>query len=173
MELLIPIALILVGLALVAVEVTVVPGFNVVGVAGAVGAAVGVVYAFVELGVSGGLATLAATLLAAGALGYLLWDSGAWDRFILSDSLRRDADADAEEYAGRARMLGQTGRALTPLRPGGVAEVGGERLEVETEGTFVAAGSRLRVVALDRRRVIVRVAEEDAPRRAEPASRAE
>ena len=160
MEILIPVALILVGLALVAVEVTVVPGLNVVGVLGAVGAAVGVVYAFVELGVTGGLTALAATLLAAGALGYLLWDSGAWDRFVLSDSLRRDADADAEEHAGRARMLGQSGTALTPLRPGGVAEVGGARVEVETEGSFVAAGSRVRVVALDRRRFIVRVVED-------------
>ncbi|MDT0632096.1 NfeD family protein [Rubrivirga sp. S365] len=160
MELLIPALLILVGLALVAVEVTVVPGLNAVGVLGVVGAAVGVVYAFVELGWAGGLATLAATLLAAGGVAYLLWDSGAWDRFVLSDSLRRDADADAEEHAGRARMLGQTGTALTPLRPGGVAEVGGARLEVETEGAFVAAGSRVRVVALDRRRFIVRVVEE-------------
>ena len=162
MEILIPIALILVGLALVAVEVTVVPGFNVIGVMGVVGAAVGVVYAFVELGLVGRLTTLAATLLAAGALGYLLWDSGAWDRFILSDSLRRDADADAEEHAGRSRMLGHTGTAVTPLRPGGVAEVDGTRLDVETEGAFVAAGSRVRVVALDRRRYIVRVVDEAA-----------
>lgn len=160
MELVVAAALIFVGLALVAVEVTVVPGFNVVGVTGVVGAAVGVVYAFVELGLAGGLATLAATLLAAGGLFYLLWDSGAWDRFVLLDSLRRDADADAEEHAGRSRMLGRTGTALTPLRPGGVAEVDGARLDVETEGAFVAAGSRVRVVALDRRRYIVRVVEE-------------
>lgn len=159
MELLIPIALILVGLALVAVEVTLVPGFNVVGVFGVVGAAVGVVYAFVEFGPAGGLGTLAATVLAAGGMMYLLWDSGAWDRFILSDSLRRDADLEAVEAESRARMLGKTGTALTPLRPGGVAEVEGARVEVETEGAFVAAGSRVRVVAMDRRRYIVRLDE--------------
>ena len=159
MELLIPIALILVGLALVAVEVTLVPGFNVVGVFGVVGAAVGVVYAFVEFGPAGGLGTLAATVLAAGGMVYLLWDSGAWDRFILSDSLRRDADLEAVEQESRSRMLGKTGTALTPLRPGGVAEVEGARVEVETEGAFVAAGSRVRVVAMDRRRYIVRLDE--------------
>lgn len=160
MELVIPIALILVGLALVAVEVTLVPGLNVVGVLGVVGAAVGVVYAFFEFGVAGGLGTLAATLLAAGGMFYLLWESGAWDRFVLTDSIRRDADVDAEEHTSRARMLGRTGRAVTPLRPGGVAEVDGARLEVETEGAFVAAGSRVRVVAMDRRRYIVRLDED-------------
>ena len=157
MELIVPIALILVGLALVAVEVTLVPGFNVVGVVGVVGTAVGVVYAFLEFGPTGGLGTLAATVLAAGGLFYLLWDSGAWDRFVLSDSLRRDADADEQEHESRARLLGKQGVALTPLRPGGVAEIDGARIDVETEGAYVAAGSRVRVVAMDRRRYIVRL----------------
>ncbi len=159
MELLVPIALILVGLSLVAVEVTLVPGFNVVGVFGVVGTAVGVVYAFIEFGPTGGLGTLAATLLAAGGLFYLLWESGAWDRFILSDSLRRDADVDAIEHESRAKMLGKRGTAITPLRPGGVADIEGARVEVETEGAFVAAGSRVRIVAMDRRRYIVRLDE--------------
>jgi membrane-bound ClpP family serine protease len=159
MELLVPIALILVGLALVAVEVTVVPGFNVVGVMGVLGAAVGVVVAFAEFGPMGGLGTLAATILAAGGLAYLLYDSGAWDRFILSDSLRRDADLDAVESESRARLLGKTGTAITPLRPGGMADLGGERVEVETEGAFVAAGSPVRVIALNRQRVLVRMEE--------------
>ena len=155
MDLLIPVALILVGLALVAVEVAVVPGLNVVGVAGVLGAAAGLVLAFVEFGVWGGLGALAATALASGGLGYLLWESGAWGRFVLTDSLR--SDVDEAETESRARLLGRTGTAVTPLRPAGVAEVDGARVEVETEGAFVAAGSRVRVVALDRRRVIVRL----------------
>ena len=153
MGLLLPVALILVGLALVAVEVAVVPGLNVVGVVGVLGAAAGVVLAFVEFGALGGLGALAATVVAAGGLGYLLWESGAWDRFVLTDSLRGEDDPGAES---RARLLGRVGTAVTPLRPAGVAEVDGVRVEVETEGAWVAAGSRVRVAALDRRRVIVR-----------------
>ena len=157
MEVLVPIALILVGLALVAVEVTVVPGLNVVGVLGMIGAGVGVVLAFSAFGWAGGLLTLLATVGAAGGLAFVLYDSGAWDRFVLSDSLRRDADEDAEEQALRSRVLGRAGAAVTPLRPSGVAEIDGVRVEVETEGAFVAAGSVVRVVAMDRRRYIVRV----------------
>ena len=164
MELLVPVALILVGLALVAVEVTLVPGLNVVGVVGALGAAAGLVLAFVEFGPWGGLGALTATALAAGGLGYLLWESGAWDRFVLADTLR--ADDDPDEAESRARLLGRTGTALTPLRPAGVAEVDGARVDVETEGAWVAAGSRVRVAALDRRRVIVRL--DEGPRAAGP-----
>lgn len=157
MEVLVPIALILVGLALVTVEVTVVPGLNVVGVLGMIGAGVGIVLAFSAFGWAGGMLTLVATVGAAGGLAYVLYDSGAWDRFILSDSLRRDADMDAQEQEARSRVLGKVGVAVTPLRPSGVAEIDGVRIEVETEGAFVAAGSDIRVIAMDRRRYIVRV----------------
>ncbi len=159
MELLILIGLIVVGLALIALEVTVVPGFNVVGVLGVLGAGFGVVYAFMTFGLGGGLVALIATVASAAALFYLLWQSGAWDQFILTDSLRRDLDADAVDQETRSVLLGRTGRAVTPLRPGGVIEVDGARVEVETEGAFVASGSEVRVVAMDRRRFIVRPVE--------------
>ena len=156
MELLIPIGLILVGLALVAVEVTLVPGTNVVGVIGVIGAATGVVIAFVEGGAMGGLSALVGTLLAGGALGYLLWESGAWSRFVLTDSLRR-GPSDPEAELSRAALIGRTGTAATPLRPEGVVDLDGERVEARTEGAFVAAGSAVRVVAIDRHRAVVRV----------------
>ena len=167
MELLLPIGLILVGLALVVIEVTLIPGFNVIGVAGVVGMGVGVVMSFVTFGPAGGLVAMAGTIVAGGGMLYALWESGAWDRLILTDSLRRDADADREEAETRSRLVGQSGHAVTPLRPGGVAEIEGVRVEVQTEGSFVASGSRVRVVAIDRRRTLVRVDDGDT---AEPAA---
>jgi membrane-bound serine protease (ClpP class) len=158
--LLIPIALILVGLALLMAEVYLVPGFNVVGVLGLIVAGAGVVYAFVVQGPLGGVLALIGAVGGAGLLFTYFWRSGAWDRFILADDLRRDVLADAAEEESRARILGRTGVALTPLRPTGVADLDGERVEVVTEGAFIAAGSRIRVVAKDRRRYFVRLAEE-------------
>ena len=154
MELLIPIALILVGLSLVAVEVTLLPGTNVVGVLGLIGAAVGVVVAFGQYGVLGGLGTLVGTLVAGGALAYVLVESGAWSKFVLTDSLVTEPDEDA---GIRAAWIGETGTVVTPLRPEGVVEIGGTRVEARTEGTFVAMGSRVRVIAIDRRCAVVRL----------------
>ena len=90
-----------------------------------------------------------------------LWRSGAWDRLILADALKRDDLADAAEKDSRSRWLGKVGTAVTPLRPTGIVEVDGERLEVLTEGAFIAAGSRVKVVAMDRRRYFVRLADEE------------
>lgn len=157
MSLLIPIALILLGLALVVVEVYLVPGFNVVGVAGVIVAGAGVGYAFVEGGAVGGLGALAGTFIAGGLVLAVLWRVGAWDRFVLYDSLPREgADGAA---ASRARLIGKAGVALSPLRPTGVAEVEGERVEVCSDGPFIAAGSRIQVVAMDRTRFLVRMTE--------------
>jgi len=159
LELLIIIGILAAGLLLIAVEVYLIPGLNVVGVIGFVLIVFALGYAFIESGFVGGVLALLGTLAAGGALFYVMWHSGVWDRFVLATSLRRDDRLIARESEQRARYLGKTGRALTPLRPSGVVEIDGERLEVATEGEFIAAGSKVRVVAMDRRRYFVRLAE--------------
>ena len=157
MELLTPLLFIVLGLVLVVVEVYVVPGFNVVGIFGFLSIIFGIGYAFSAHGITGGVVATVGTLGVGAALFYVLWRSGAWNRFVLSTSLAPDrALAEASEQT-RSRYLGRTGVAVTPLRPSGVALVDGERLEVATEGEFIATGSRVRVVAMDRRRFFVRL----------------
>lgn len=159
MELLIPIALVLAGLALIVAEVYLVPGFNIVGILGLVLIVFAVGYTFTESGLLGGMLTLVGTVVAGGSMFWFMWQSGAWDRFVLSTNLRQDEKVAASETEQRTRFLGREGTALTPLRPTGVVEIGDERLEVMTEGEFIAAGSRIRIVAMDRRRYFVRLAE--------------
>ena len=157
---LVPIVLILVGLALVAVEVYLVPGINVVGVMGVLTAGAGVVYAFMAGGTLGGLLALVGAFAGGGLLFTYLWRSGAWSRFVLADELRPDRLVESAEQETRARLLGRAGVALTPLRPTGVVDIDGTRVEVLTEGAYIAAGSRVRIVAMDRRRYFVRLADE-------------
>ena len=158
MEFIIPIALILVGLGFILLEVYLVPGFNVVGILGLLVIVFGVGYAYTELGTVGGaLFTVGAIGLVVGTF-FTLWRSGAWDRFILATSLRRDDTLIARESEDRARFLGHVGTAITPLRPTGIVEIEEDRIEVMTEGEFIAAGSKVRVVAINRRRYFVRLA---------------
>lgn len=141
------------------VEVYLIPGFNVVGVFGFVVILFAIGYAFSETGLLGGTYTLLGTLVVGGGAFYLMWTSGAWDRFILATSIRSNEDSVARDSEHRAKYLGKSGVAMTPLRPTGVAEIDGERIEVVTEGEFIASGSRVRVVAMDRRRFFVRLAD--------------
>ena len=46
------------------------------------------------------------------------------------------------ETAAKSHLIHATGRALTPLRPGGMAEFGGERVDVVTSGEPVEKDRR-------------------------------
>lgn len=163
MDLLLAIALILIGLALIVVEVYWIPGMNIAGIAGVVLVLFGVGYAFTASGWLAGLAVLASTLAVGSVLFAVLWRSGTWKQFVLATSLKGSGAERPGE--NRARYLGREGIAVTPLRPVGIVEIDGERIEVATEGEYIAAGSRVRVVAIDRRRYFVRLASraESAP----------
>ncbi|MEM8558764.1 MAG: NfeD family protein [Bacteroidota bacterium] len=159
MDFITPLLFVLVGLALIAAEVYFIPGLNVVGVAGVLSLLLGVGYAFMVHGFAGGAVTLVGALILGGLLGTMLVRSGAWNRFVLQADLRTSPAQRMLEDETRARYLGRSGTAVSPLRPTGVAEIDGERVEVQTEGEFIAAGSRIRIVAMDRRRYFARLDE--------------
>lgn len=163
MELFVPVALILLGFVLVALEVYVVPGIGVVGIGGGLALVAGIVMAFVHGGVLGGVVAVLAAGAVGAVLGYVMWETGALQRFVLAEELRAASDDEASVARPRARLLGKEGVAVTPLRPSGVCEVEGERVEAHTEGAYIAAGSRVRVVAMDRRRFLVRLADDAMP----------
>ena len=157
MEILLLIGLILAGLALIAVEIYVVPGMNVVGILGILILIFAVGFAFNSNGLLGGFFALCGTAALGGGMIFALFRSGAWEEFILATSMATGRQLHEGSADTRARYLGKAGAALTPLRPSGVAEIDGERVEVQTEGGFIAANSRIRVVAIDRRRIFVKL----------------
>ena len=157
MDFITPLLFILVGVALITAEVYFIPGLNVVGVAGVLSLLLGVGYAFVTSGLIGGAVTLGGSVVLSGLLGMALVRSGAWNRFVLQSDLGSSPSDRLLEEETRARYLGRSGTAVSPLRPTGVAEIDGERVEVQTEGEFIAAGSRIRIVAMDRRRYFARL----------------
>ncbi|MFI5378906.1 MAG: NfeD family protein [Tepidisphaerales bacterium] len=55
-------------------------------------------------------------------------------------------------------QLGQTGIALSELKPMGECDFGGRRVEVRCESGFIAAGTRVVIVSADGRRATVREA---------------
>ena len=52
--------------------------------------------------------------------------------------------------------VGETGRALTPLRPAGTARIGESRVDVTSVAEFLEEGAEVVVVAVDGMRVVVR-----------------
>jgi membrane-bound serine protease (ClpP class) len=57
--------------------------------------------------------------------------------------------------------LGKAGKVVNPLRPAGVVEFAdGERLDVVSEGAYIAGGDEVIVVKVEGRRIVVRKKDE-------------
>jgi membrane-bound serine protease (ClpP class) len=57
--------------------------------------------------------------------------------------------------AGVAGLMGVEGEVLAPLRPAGVASLGGRRVDVVSRGEMIESGARVRVIELEGNRVVV------------------
>lgn len=157
MEIAVLILLILVGFGLIAAEIYIVPGVNVVGILGILVLIFAIGFAFTSNGIVGGFFALGGTAVLAMAMAFAMWRSGSWEEFVLATSILPGREIADKSQENRARFIGKAGQALTPLRPSGVAEIDGERVEVQTEGGFIAADSRIKVVAIDSRHIFVRL----------------
>ena len=145
------ITLFVVGAILLVLE-TVLPGM----IAGAIGllcVVAGVVQSYVVFGPQVGTAVLFSTLVAL-VLGTMLWlkffPRSPMGRAFASRSTVGDIKTE------RPELLHQTGTALTPLRPSGMAVINGRRVDVVTEGGMIERHTPIKVVAVEGLRVVVR-----------------
>jgi membrane-bound serine protease (ClpP class) len=152
------------GLILLAIEVLVIPGFGLAGVLGIIAIVASLVLSLVGPGftmtfmlVAAGRVVLALllALLASLVLLRFLPRLPFGRRLILNRGL-----AAAEGYASApeidAQWLGKTGLASSPLRPAGIADIDGRRVDVVSDGEHIDAGQFIRVTRVDGNRVVVR-----------------
>ncbi|MGD9999493.1 MAG: nodulation protein NfeD [Ilumatobacteraceae bacterium] len=78
--------------------------------------------------------------------------------FGVHDRLERDDDtrAAALDAPSEPSLLGATGTASSDLRPGGIVDIDGRRVDAITSGEFIPAGEPIEVVRDDRYRRVVR-----------------
>jgi membrane-bound serine protease (ClpP class) len=152
------------GVLLLALELFVIPGITVAGVAGIVALVAGLGMTLVGAG-----ATASAMIGALGrvAISILIAIAGSAALFRLLPSLpfgRRlvlETGMDATQGYVSApesdrRWLGRTGTALSPLRPAGIADIDGTRVDVVSDGGFIDTGTHIEVTRVDGNRIVVR-----------------
>jgi membrane-bound serine protease (ClpP class) len=149
-----PIVLFLLGLVLIVLEFLF-PSLGALGAAAAISLIAAVAWAFAQDPGSGMNLLIASAigvpiailvgmkLLPRGPLGKLLINPGT----TFTDT----AAVDPRD----ARMLGATGVAETLLRPAGVANFEGRRVDVVSRGEAIEAGARVEVIELAGNRVVV------------------
>jgi membrane-bound serine protease (ClpP class) len=160
------------GIILLLLEVLVIPGFGVAGLLGIVAIVASLVLSLVGPGF-----TTAVVLSAAGrvvlSLAIALVASLVLLRFLprlpfgRRLTLRRGlaaADGYASAPESDAQWLGKTGRASSPLRPAGIADIDGRRVDVVSDGEHIDAGQLIKVTQVDGNRVVVRRISDNNPK---------
>ncbi len=162
----IEIIIFVVGVALLLIELFVVPGFGVFGILG-----IGAVVASLFLGlladfniiswdmISIALIQLAASFIATFIIGYFLSKvlpkTSVFNKLILRDNIIiRSGYATEPETLD---LVGKEGEAVTDLRPSGTVLIGDSRIDVVTEGDYLAKGSKVKVVKESGSKVVVRL----------------
>ena len=155
----VPIILIALGILLVFVEILILPGFGAAGIPGIVIFCVGIGLVWSKSGVTTALIYASVALIFVipiSVIGLSLFrDSSVGKTFILSASEKTEEGFQAAPKE-LTNLVGKSGKAVTPLRPAGVALINGQRVDIVTQGEFVAADTDVEVILVEGSRVVVR-----------------
>jgi membrane-bound serine protease (ClpP class) len=168
---LLAILLFLLGLVFLGIEVFVVPGLGFSGVAGAGLMFLGLLLVTLDrwpndqndwtnLGSTFGTLAIGMGLAVAGALA-LTWSLPSIP--FLHQMVLKPPSEEPEHAlplslsnSGAVELLGAIGVAVTPLRPSGKAQFGGQFLDVIAEGDYIAPGGRVQVIEIEGTRTVVK-----------------
>ncbi len=141
MDILIIASLIIAGLLLFIIEVFLLPGVSIAGIASAACLLYANYYAFDTLGTFPGCITLA--ISAIGVIAITIWFMRS--KTVDKLSLKKSIDYRPEPLKGLNLQAGDEGVALTRLALIGNAEFDGHIIEVRSIGDFIDEKSRIRV----------------------------
>ncbi|MFW6309654.1 MAG: NfeD family protein [Prolixibacteraceae bacterium] len=145
------ILLILLGLLLLLIEFAVIPGVTIAGIGGFVLLGASVYIAFAEFGTGIGFATLTFVLIASPLLIYYFFQSKSGKKMILESNLLGKMEyIDSKKIA-----VGDTGKTIGRLAPGGKVKVNGEVVEAVSVGGLIDHNTEIRVLKLLSNKIIV------------------
>ena len=155
------------GLALIGVEVFLIPGFGLFGVVGAIG-----ILAGLYMSLLGGLPTMPdftrAGLVMSTTILFIAVTAWVMIRTLPKSSRlsksgiflleRTDRSTGYESSHPRSELIGRVGAAVTDLRPSGTGLFGDERIDVVSESSWITEGTPIKIISAEGYRHVVREA---------------
>lgn len=152
------------GIVLLLIEALIIPGFGVAGVLGILAILGGFILSTVgdgstmtalidaaaRLGIS-----LVVAIVASIALLRLLPKTQMGRHLVLQTGLDAQSGFTSEPVSEHD-LVGKLGIAMSTLRPAGIADIDGKRIDVVSDGDYIEAGEPIRVDHVDGNRVVVR-----------------
>lgn len=97
------------------------------------------------------------------AVGMYLWPKTPFAKRVFLKAPNPDEIGGSHERTSLERLVGQYGRALTPLRPSGSVECDGRRHDAIAESGFIAAGAAVVLIRVRAGQVVVRPTGDELP----------
>lgn len=145
----------LMGMGLIVLEVFL-PGFGLPGISGIALVGVGTVLAAYHFGM---LTAVGILLVIIAILAFLIsWvlRSAAKGNMNKSKLFLNQKDELNDRQRDMQVLVGKCGRTTSVLRPSGIGDFDGVRLNVVTEGEFLESGAAIRIVRVDGGRIVVK-----------------
>jgi len=148
------------GMILLIVE-GMVPGFGLPGISGIILVVIGLVLAMNSL--QNALMAVSISIIITAIITVILVKYGHkkpyFDKIVLSTEQKNQ-----EGYTSansKIEYLGKEGIAITELRPSGIIEVEGKRMDALSEGNYISKGSKIKIGKVEGSKIIVRRLEND------------
>jgi len=159
------IILFIVGVVALLLEIFVIPGFGVFGIVGIVSIIASLFLGLmpstdfltpeaIQLAVWELTGALVATIIFSYFLLKILPKSKMFNKLILKDHIAVASGYTVKENV--RKLLGKEGIALSDLRPAGIGEFEGNRVDVITEGDYIENGEKIVVIAEEGSKVVVK-----------------
>ena len=139
------------GLALIILELIIIPGSSIIGFLGFGITILGIYLGYRYHGLVTATAIGGASILISGVTLYIAIKMKVWKKFSLNSHIEGTAALNINEFI----KVGDEGIALSDLRPYGKAEFADKEYEVASLGNFIEANVGLRVLKLEGQKIFV------------------
>lgn len=151
-------ALFMLGMVLLSIELLV-PGFGVPGILGLISLFSSIIITFIVYpfyGIFMLIAVIAVAIALFLIIKKILYQKQAYNQLILKDSVSMEKS----EFEDLNCFLGKEGITLSPLKPCGMADFKGTRIEVYSTGKYIDSDVKVKVVEISKNKILVKETEE-------------
>ena len=150
MNILIILLLVFLGIVLLLIEFTILPGITIAGIGGILLFAYSIYLAFSSYGSLAGFLTLGFVMIVAPVLFVRLFKGKTGKKMVLSTVVTGIANQIDDKI-----KVGDIGVTIGRLAPMGKIKVNGEVVEVKSTGTYVDPGEKVRIIQIEKSLITV------------------
>ncbi|TET09813.1 MAG: nodulation protein NfeD [Candidatus Atribacteria bacterium] len=145
-----------IGILLLLVEILFIPGFGLAGIGG-----IAAILASIFLTFGNIVQATYSILIALGVsvIGFFLLikyipSTRTWRKFVLSTEQKKELGYTVGTKDLK-RLTGKEGIAITPLRPSGIVEVNGKKINALTLGEYVDSNTKIKIISVEGNKIVV------------------